>query len=502
MQAEARRGAGTEWALEAEQRRRQGAVAGASDTRVVSSQASVSVDHIAYRFALDPTVRQRRELAQHCGAARFAFNWGLEQVHAAQALRAFERCMFGDVRDEGLGWSLAALRREWNREKHRVAPWWQQHSKEAYSSGLSALSVALRNWRRSQDGSRVGPAVGFPQFRKRGGRDACRFTTGAIRVDDARHVTLPRIGRIRTAEGTERLVRRIAARKARIVAATVCREADRWFVSFTCEVGKVASVPNRHADTVGVDVGVLVLAALSTGEMVAGPRALARSLRALRRAQRRAGRRRRGSRRRQLAKKRVSMIHRRVANVRRHHLHVLTTRLAKSHGRIVVEDLNVRGMTRAARGTVAQPGRNVRAKAGQNRVILDAGFWTMRRMLAYKCRWYGSTLVVADRWFPSSKRCSSCGTVRVELRRREPIFHCDACGVALHRDVNAACNLVWWADAHCVAASAAETENARGGSAVIRLRAGERSHETRTGNGPEPAGVTIGGRLTEHARVR
>ena len=447
-------------------------------------------------------MRQRRELSQHCGAARFAFNWGLEQVHAATALQAFERCMFGGVRDEPLGWSLAALRREWNREKHRVAPWWQQHSKEAYSSGLSALSLALRNWRDSRGGTRFGPAVGFPRFRKRGDRDSCRFTTGAIPVDDARHVTLPRIGRLRTAECTDALSRRVAAPKARILAATVCREADRWFVSFTCEVGRVESVPNRYEDTVGVDFGVLVLAAVSTGEIVAGPRALACSLRALRRAQRRAGRRRRGSRRRQRAQKRVARIHRRVANVRRHHLHVLTTRLAKSHGCIVVEDLNVRGMTRAARGTFAQPGRKVQAKAGQNRAILDAGFWTMRRMLAYKCRWYGSTLVVADRWFPSGKRCSACATIRAELRRRERVFHCDACGFTLHRDLNAARNLVWWADAHRVAASAAETENARGGSAAIRHRAGEGSDEARTGMGPEPAGVATGGRLTEDSRVR
>ena len=93
----------------------------------------------AYRFALDPTASQRRALVCHCGAARFAFNWGLEQVQAAMALREFELCMYGEVRSELLGWSLAALRREWNRNKAAAAPWWAANSKEAYSSGLASL---------------------------------------------------------------------------------------------------------------------------------------------------------------------------------------------------------------------------------------------------------------------------------------------------------------------------------------------------------------------------
>ena len=145
------------------------------------AERRVTTVHQAYRFALDPTASQRRALASHCGAARFAFNWGLEQVQAAMALREFELCMFGGMRSEGLGCSLAALRREWNRNKAMVAPWWAANSKEAYSSGLAALAAALQNRGDSRRGVRAGELVGFPRFRRRGARDACAFTTGAIR---------------------------------------------------------------------------------------------------------------------------------------------------------------------------------------------------------------------------------------------------------------------------------------------------------------------------------
>lgn len=448
--------------------------------------------HQAYRFSLDPTVAQRRALAGHCGAARFAFNWGLEQVRAATALREFELCMYGEVRSELVGWSLPALRREWNRNKDTVAPWWAEHSKEAYSSGLAALAAALRNWRQSRSGDRRGEPAGFPRFRKRGSHDSCRFTTGAIRVDDARRVTLPRLGQLRTAEATTALQRRLNADTARIISATVSREADRWFVSFTCVVEREVAEENGHTDTVGVDLGVHVLAALSSGELVEGPRALPASLRRLRRLQRTVSRRRKGGARRGRAVRRLARAHRRVANLRRDHLNKLTTRLAKSHGRIVVEDLNVRGMSQSARGSVDRPGCNVRAKAGLNRGLGDAAFGELRRMLDYKCAWYGSEFVVADRFFASSKRCSMCGAVRAELGRGERVHSCDVCGVSSHRDLNAARNLVWWAETHDVAGSAPETENARGAAERSGL-SGDGDVEAGTGTVPEPTGITTGG---------
>lgn len=450
----------------------------------------------AYRFALDPTALQRRALSSHCGAARFAFNWGLEQVKMAMALRELELCLYGEVRSELVGWTLASLRKEWNRDKAVVAPWWAANSKEAYSSGLAALAAALKNWVDSGRGARTGEVAGFPRFRHRGHRDSCAFTTGVIRVDDARHVTLPRIGRLHTAEATTKLLCRVTAGSARILRATVSREADRWFVSFTCVVERPIVSDNGHQDIVGVDLGVSMLATLSTGELVPGTRPLRRAQLRLRRLQRKVSRRQKGSARRRRAVSRLARAHRRVANVRRHHLHVLTTGLTKNHGLLVIEDLNVLGMSRSARGTREQPGKHIRAKAALNRAVLDGGFAALRRMLEYKCAWYGSRLLVCNRWFPSSKRCSDCGTVRLQLSRRERTFRCAECGLHVDRDVNAARNLVWWAEAHPGTASAAGTGSACApdarGVAERSGMSGDGDGEAGTGTVSEPSSTTGG----------
>jgi putative transposase len=448
--------------------------------------------HQAYRFALDPTAAQQRALASHCGAARFAFHWGLGVVRAAMAVRELELCMDGEVRTELVGSSLYALRREWNRQKEVVAPWWRENSKEAYSSGLAALAQALANWSQSRQGSRSGPRVGFPRFRKKSRPMGCRFTTGAIRVDDERHVTVPRIGKVRTCEATTTLLRRITAGSARILSATVSCEAGRWYVSFGCEVERRVVESNGHQDTVGVDLGVLTLATLSTGEVVPGPRALKRGLRTLRRLSRHHSRCRRGSRNQRKAAAKLARHHARIRTLRCDHLHTLTTRLAKSHGRIVIEDLNVAGMSRSARGTVEQPGRNVAAKRGLSRSLADSSFGELRRMLGYKCRWYGAEPVLCDRFFPTSKTCSGCGQIRAQLGLRERVFVCPGCGLRIDRDLNAAINLAGWARTCCnVAVSAPETENAcpRGGQTGLGPA---RPDDAGTGIAPEPTGTTGG----------
>jgi putative transposase len=176
----------------------------------------------AYRFALDPTPRQRRALASHCGAARVAYNWGLELVKSR-----LDQRRAGDTVE--VPWTLPELRREWNRAKQDVAPWWAENSKEAYSSGLDGLARALRNWSDSRKGHRGGRTTGFPRRkRKRRTRDTCRFTTGAIQVlPDRKHIQLPRIGTLKTHESTRKLARRLEKGTARVLAATISRNADR-----------------------------------------------------------------------------------------------------------------------------------------------------------------------------------------------------------------------------------------------------------------------------------
>jgi putative transposase len=204
-----------------------------------------------YQFALDPTPRQQGSLASHTGAALFAYNWGLELVRT----RLDQRKTDPSVQ---VPWTLPELRREWNRAKHEAAPWWAENSKEAYNSGLDALARALRNWSDSRNGRRKGRPVGFPRRKKKKhARASCRFTTGQIKVlPDRKHVQLPRIGVVKTHESTRKLGRRLEQGTACILAATISRRADRWFVSFTVEVQRAIPTTNRKPSVVGVDVGV------------------------------------------------------------------------------------------------------------------------------------------------------------------------------------------------------------------------------------------------------
>ncbi len=392
----------------------------------------------AYRFALDLTPGQERDVYAHAGAARVAHNWALARVKAVMDQRAAERS-YGipdEQLTESLAWSLAGLRKAWNAAKAEVAPWCSAVSKEAFNTGLDALASGLKNWSDSRSGKRASRPVGFPRFKsRRRTTPSVRFTTGAIRVEpDRMHVLLPRLGRLKLHESARKLVRRIDNDTARIMSATVRRDGGRWYVSYTVEVERAERVPARPGPTVGVDVGIKHLAVLSTGELVPNPRHLSdaqRGLRTLGRAlsrkvgpDRRTGRR--GSNRWRRAAARLTKAHARVANLRRDGLHKLTTRLTREHATVVVEDLNVTGMLTNRRLA---------------RHIADAGLAEIRRQLTYKTHWHGGRLLVADRWYPSSKTCSGCGTVKAKLALSERAYECEACGLVLDRDLNAARNL-------------------------------------------------------------
>jgi putative transposase len=418
----------------------------------------------AYKYAMSPTPRQARCLDGHCGAARKAFNWGLGRVKAVMDQRAAETSygIPAEMMTPAISWSLYSLRKAWNQAKNDVAPWWAEHSKEAYASGLTQLATALRNWSDARNGKRRGRAMGFPRFKsKRKTVKSCRFTTGAIGCVD-RYVILPRIGRVRLHETP---APELVDGTAQVVAATIRFERGRWFVSFTVEQEMSAQRPKRPDAVVGIDVGVKSLAVLAgpDGEAhtVPNPKHLDVALRKLgklsRRVSRRVGPDRRTgqvpSNRWKRANAQRNRVHHGVAYQRVDALHKLTTEVARDYGTVVVEDLNVAGMLKNRRLA---------------RRIADAGFGEIRRQLAYKTQWNGGRLIVADRWFPSSKTCSGCGAVKAKLLLSEREYRCDSCGLIMDRDENAARNLA----ALAVAASGAETLNGRGADRKTR-RAGQ-----------------------------
>ncbi|NIK57973.1 IS607 family element RNA-guided endonuclease TnpB [Kribbella shirazensis] len=434
----------------------------------------------AYKYALNPTPRQARFLDGHCGAARKAFNWGLARVKAVMDQRSAE-ASYGipdQLLTPAISWSMYSLRKAWNRAKSDVAPWWAEYSKEAYASGLTQLATALKNWADSRKARRGGRSVGFPRFKsKRTAVRSCRLTTGVIRCDE-RYAVLPRIGRMRLHETP---APELLDGTARILAATIRFERGRWFVSFTVEQDTPVRAPDRPDAVVGVDLGIKSLAVMAEpdGEPHTVPnlKHLDTSLRKLgklsRRVSRRVGPDRRTGRvpsnRWKRANGQRNRVHHRVAYQRADALHKFTSAIAAEYGTVVVEDLNVAGMLKNKRLA---------------RRVGDAGFGEIRRQLAYKTEWNGGRLVVADRWFPSSKTCSGCGVVKAKLLLSERLYVCESCGLVMDRDENAARNLA----ALAVAASGAETLNGRGadqktratGQVAVKRLPGSPQHQTGT----------------------
>ena len=391
----------------------------------------------AVKVTLDPTPAQERLMLSHAGAARFAYNAALAHVKAA--IEAGEKPE----------WSFYSLRRWWNANKDVLAvnedgtPWWRENSKCAADTGLEALSKGLLNWSKSRKGKRKGPRVGFPKFKAKA-RETPRFrysisrpSDGGLIKGDAKALWLPRIGRVHCFEN-------VTARVdgARVLNMTISRRAGRWYASLTVERDEPTVKKAPKGGAVGVDLGIKALATLSDGTVIPNPHHLQADEQRLKRAQQALSRKKIGSKRRAKAKDRVARIHARIANRRSDALNKLTTRLAQTYSDISIEDLNVAGMVK----------NHHLAKA-----VMDVSFYELRRQLEYKTAKTGAKLHVIDRWCPSSKTCSQCGSVKAKLSLAERVYRCEHCGLVIDRDLNAAINIM-------VAGSAPETVNAHGGT--------------------------------------
>ena len=405
-------------------------------------------------------------MLSHAGAARFAFNAGLAHVKA------------GIEAGEKLDWSYYALVRWWNANKDALAvdadgaPWWRENSKEAANTGLDALAKGLSNWAKSRKGARKGRKVGFPKFKSKDrATPSFAYTTGAFGLieGDPKALRLPKIGRVHCMEDVAERVG-----DARVLRMTVSKRAGRWYAALTVERDDKPVTKPPKGGAVGIDLGIKTLATLSDGTVIENPRCLAASERRLKKAQKALSRKVKGSRRRAKARAKVARIHARVANQRLDAMHKLTTWLASTFSHISVEDLNAAGMARNHR----------LAKA-----VSDASFGEFRRQLEYKTAKTGARLHVIDRWYPSSKTCSKCGAVKAKLSLSERVFHCDACGLSIDRDLNAAVNIK-------VAGSAPETINARGGdtSRADTTSGNANPTETRTKQ-PPTSGMRLGAGL-------
>jgi putative transposase len=384
---------------------------------------------LAHRIRLDPTSAQRDYFARAAGTARRVWNW---------ALAEWQRQLSAGQRPDAM-----TLKKQFNRIKYAHPdwlgadgqPWLRTIHRDAHAQPFANLANA---WRRYFAARREQKSAHPPVFKKKGHcRDSFYVANDKLRLDGMA-VVLPKVGRV--------MLRETLRWPGKIMGASVSREADHWFLALQVDVPEQVAHRSRSRDGVtGVDLGISAAATLSSGEKFTAPRPLKAALRRLRIRSRRQSRKLEAakagagitgripkgtrlpfSKNRNKGARSLARLHAHIARVRADFMHKLTTRLCRENQTVVIEDLNVSGML---------------ANARLSRAIADAGFYELRRQLQYKALRYGTTVVLADRWYPSSKLCSICGERYGNLGLGERAWTCAACGARHDRDVNAAINL-------------------------------------------------------------
>ena len=394
----------------------------------------------AYKYRLYPTDDQAAWLNQCFAAVRAVYNAALEQR------RTYGRAQGTDAFDRNTSFSQPRQSKELNFRSRPGRPgladdpdlaWLTEAPRDCFDAALRDLDKAFNNF---FDGR-----AGFPSFRNRDRNNSLSFKAWSRKIDPGTKksvarpvivfgqncVTVPKIGRIRYKRhrkfyGDPKTVE-------------VVREGDEFYIVLVTE----HCFPERKhlGPAVGVDLGVSLPVALSTGETIFPDIGLERLEDRARRAAKVLSRRKKGSRRREKQKRHLAKIRRRQARRRAAAAHRATTELTQRFSLIAVEDLAVKNMTGSARGTVEEPGRNVRAKAGLNRAILNVAPHQFRQQLEYKAKKSGSEIIAVDPKH-TSQTCSMCGTIDSESRTSQSLFSCTACGHTINADINAARNIL------------------------------------------------------------
>ncbi|MFX0575265.1 RNA-guided endonuclease InsQ/TnpB family protein [Nocardia nepalensis] len=354
----------------------------------------------AYKYRFYPSEQQERELVRTFGCVRLVYNKALEARTAA--------------------WFTEQRRINYN-ETSAMLTAWKKADDLKFLGGVSSvpLQQALRHLQRAF-ASFFDKRARYPRFKSRkNSRSSAEYTRSAFTYRDGQ-LTLAKM-----ADPLNIVWSRPLPEGAEPSTVTVSRDsAGRWFVSVLTETA-IMHHP-RTDSVVGVDAGITSLLVLSTGEKITNPKHQRREHARLVKAQRAHARKTKGSLNRDKARRKLARIHARITDRRRDHLHKLSTRLVRENQTIVIEDLNVAGMLR---------------NRSLARAISDASWSELRSMLEYKAAWYGREVIAVDRWFPSSKTCSACGSLNdaMALHVREWVCRC---GVTHDRDINAARNIL------------------------------------------------------------
>ena len=349
---------------------------------------------LAHTIRLNPTTAQEIFFRKACGCARVAYNYGLSEYQRQ--------------REEGLKPKILDIKKKFNQEKKTIYPWMSETNKDANQQPFANLQAAFTRFFKHQNK--------YPTFKKKGIKDSFYISNDKFDIEEKKF-WIPKLGWVK---GSESL--RFAGK---IMSAVVRRKANYWFVVVSVETNKTFTTCENQA-VVGVDLGIKTLATLSDGKVIKAVKPLRTRLVKLKLLQRWASRKVKGSYNRHKTNRRVAKVHYEVACLRKDILDKLTTYLCESYKVIVIEDLNVSGMLKNHCLALS---------------ISDMGFGEFKRQLEYKSILHGNTLIFADRWFPSSKTCSGCGTVKDILLLSEREYVCENCGQVIDRDLNAAINL-------------------------------------------------------------
>jgi putative transposase len=378
---------------------------------------------LTHKIALKPTVQQENYFKRAAGTSRFVWNWALAEWKFQYALGEKPNAMM--------------LKKQFNQIKYKEFPWLVEMHRDSHAQPFAYLQKA---WQRFFSELKANKQAHEPKFKKKGKcRDSFYVANDKFRIE-GKEVYLPKVGQVILSEPL-RFV-------GKILGATVSRTAQRWFIAVQVDVSESTALKHRTAhEVIGVDLGLSAAATLSDGKKINSPKPLKAALRRLKIRGRRVSRKIEAakiisgyvknaplpkgtilptSNNRKKSSLKLVRLHARITNLRVDFTHKLTTQLCRENQAVVIEDLNVKGML---------------ANDRLARAMNDVGFGTIRRQLEYKAQRYGTELIVANRWYPSSRLCSTCGWYYEALSLSERVWQCRQCQTLHDRDVNAALNL-------------------------------------------------------------
>jgi len=322
-------------------------------------------------------------------------------------------------------------------------PWLKEAPVHPLQHALKDLERAYKNF--------FAKRADFPRFKKKGQRDSFRYPDPKqIKLDQGNsRIFLPKLGWLRYRNSRDVL--------GVVKNATVSQSGGKWFVSIQTEREVEQPMPSSGS-AVGIDMGIARFATMSDGSYLAPLSSFKKHETRLRRYQRAMSRKQKFSNNWKKAKAKVQRLHTRIGNARRDYLHKATTTISQNHAMVCIEDLQVRNMSQSAAGSAEQPGKNVRAKSGLNKAILDQGWFEFRRQLDYKLAWAGGWLITVPP-HNTSRTCPVCGHIHADNRKTQATFACVQCGYEENADVVGAINIL--ARGHRVAACGEDVSRAK-----------------------------------------